>query len=54
LDYLSRECEQTTAPDGTSVPSFGMCTLHTSTRFLSAGVRFRVLITRLLLCGVRS
>ncbi len=54
LDYLSRECEQTTAPDGTSVPSFGMCTLHTSTWFLSAGVRFRVLITRLLLCGVRS
>ncbi len=33
LDYLSRECEQTTAPDGTSVPSFGMCTLHTSTWF---------------------
>ncbi|CAK9255531.1 unnamed protein product [Sphagnum jensenii] len=22
MDYLSRECEQTTAPDGTSVPSF--------------------------------
>lgn len=44
LDYISRECEQTSAPDGTSVPSFGMCTLHTSTWFCLRACVFACLL----------